>query len=99
MTHSTTPPRHEPGEEYAGPATLLADDAEVPTNVRLRGHVDPIDGRFHWYGRLDADPRIDDLGNGARVTVSTGHGSATGRLSDVDPWGRFRIGGTGKPPF
>lgn len=87
------------GEEYAGPAVLVAGEAAVPVIVRLRGHVDPIDGLFHWYGRLDADPAVDALGNGARVTLRTGHGEASGRLRDVDPWGRLRIEGTGPAPF
>jgi len=92
-------PDHEPGEAYDGLATLTLDDGEVEAQVRLRGHFDPIDGRFHWYGRLGADPAIDAVGNGGSVTVTTAHGRAEGRLSDVDPWGRFRIGGTGRPPF
>jgi hypothetical protein len=33
------------------------------------------------------------------VVLRTAHGSAEGRLSDVDPWGRFRIAGVGRPPF
>ena len=63
---------HEHDEDdYRGPATLVADDREIPVEVVLRGHFQPIDGRFHWYGRLSAS----------------------------DPWGRYRITGTGKPPF
>jgi len=93
------PSAHEPGEAYDGPATITLDEGRVETGVRLRGHVDPIDGRFHWYGRIDADPAIDAIGNGGRVIVTTTHGTAEGRLSDVDPWGRFRVSGTGRPPF
>ena len=37
--------------------------------------------------------------SGATVTLVTPHGAAQARLSDVDPWGRFRVSGTGKPPF
>ena len=49
---------------------------------------------------MAADPRIDaEHSPGAEVTLVTPHGEATGRLSDLDPWGRFRISGTGDPPF
>ena len=66
--------------------------------MRLRGHFEPIDGRFHWWGRVGADEALDDQHDpGASVTLATPHGEATGRLSDVDPWGRFRISGN-RPP-
>lgn len=71
----------------------------MAVRVTLRGHFEPLDGRFHWYGRIAADERLVALGTGTTVTLTTPHGSAQGRLSDVDPWGRFRISGTGKPPF
>ena len=87
---------HEPEESYDGPARV--DETEVV--VRLRGHFEPIDGRFHWWGRIAADDRIDaGHPSGATVTLVTPHGRAEGRLSDRDPWGRFRISGTGRPPF
>ena len=87
---------HEPGEEYAGPAVL---DASVDVQVRLRGHVEPIDGRFHWWGRIATHPALDAVDPGSTVRLATPHGEAEGRLSDVDPWGRFRVTGTGRPPF
>jgi hypothetical protein len=92
---------HEPAEEYVGPAQLAGPDAQpLPVEVTLRGRFEPIDGRFHWYGRVAADAGLDDRhAAGDTVTLTTPHGSAEGRLSDVDPWGRFRISGTGRPPF
>ena len=94
---------HEPGEQFTGSAVIVAGgiDAvpvEVAVEVDLRGFFEPIDGRFHWHGRLAAQPRLA-VSSGASVTVRTPHGSAVGRLSDVDPWGRFRITGLGRPPF
>ncbi|KQW49314.1 hypothetical protein ASC77_11570 [Nocardioides sp. Root1257] len=93
MTH------HEPQEEYGGPATVVSGEARIPVDADLRGRFDPIDGRFHWYGRLAASPDLDAVGTGSTVTVTTEHGSAEGRLSDADPWGRLRVSGTGRPPF
>ncbi|MDF1606454.1 DUF4873 domain-containing protein [Nocardioides sp. YIM 152315] len=97
MTHAA--PHHEAREEYAGPATLVAGEAELVVEVDLRGRFEPIDGRFHWYGRLAAAPELGEVRPGSTVTLTTEHGSAEGRLNDVDPWGRPRISGLGRPPF
>lgn len=86
---------HEPQEQYDGPARI--EDTAV--QVRLRGHFQPIDGLFHWWGRISTDAALETQASGATVTLETPYGLAVGRLSDVDPWGRFRISGTGKPPF
>ena len=86
---------HEPQERYDGPARVA--DHEV--DVVLRGHFEPIDGKFHWWGRIAPDPQLTERASGSTVEIATPHGSAVGRLSDVDPWGRFRIAGTGSPPF
>ena len=89
-----------PAEEYAGPATVSVGDSAVDVDVLLRGHFEPLDGRFHWYGRIGAGAGLADHARaGDTVTLTTPHGTAAGRLSDVDPWGRFRISGTGRPPF
>lgn len=95
----------EPAEEYAGTAQLSSDaasasDAPIEVVVTLRGHFEPIDGRFHWYGRIVANPRLDERHHaGDTVVLTTPSGAAAGRISDVDPWGRFRIAGVGRPPF
>ncbi|HET6627700.1 MAG TPA: DUF4873 domain-containing protein [Nocardioidaceae bacterium] len=88
-------------EGYDGPAELLADDAPVlQVSVTLRGVFQPIDGRYHWYGRVAAHDGIDDLvRSGASVVLRTPHGEAAGRLADRDTWGRYRISATGVPPF
>lgn len=91
---------HEPAETYAGAGSLIADGTELTVEVTLRGHFEPLDGRFHWYGRIATDDAVTARHrSGATVTLATPHGRAEGRISDVDPWGRFRISGTGAPPF
>ena len=90
---------HEPQESYDGPATVRTGEVETGLEVRLRGHFQPIDGLFHWWGRVAADEALGDDRSGSTVTLVTAYGEATGRLSDRDPWGRFRIAGTGRPPF
>jgi hypothetical protein len=87
-------------EGYDGPAALLTGDTAVTVEVRLRGAFQPIDGRYHWYGRLSADPDVDALvDSGTDLVIRTPHGETAARLSDRDPWGRYRITGTSRPPF
>lgn len=88
-----------PDDEYVGPATLTLEAREVPVEVTLRGAFQPIDGRFHWYGRIAATEALADVRSGAAGTLTTPRGTAAAKLSDVDPWGRFRVTGTGRPPF
>ncbi len=89
-------------DDYRGNAVVFTEDAEVTIDeVVLRGHFQPIDGRFHWYGRLPAGDDIAELAGGKKrnVVVHTAEGEAVGTLSDPDPWNRYRIAGVGRPPF
>ena len=89
-------------EGYAGSASVLLDDHEVEVSVDLRGHFEPLDGTFHWYGRVDPAGSLHleaTIRSGASVVVRTSYGEANGTLSDRDPWGRYRLAGQGKPPF
>ncbi|MEU6132617.1 DUF4873 domain-containing protein [Saccharopolyspora sp. NPDC047091] len=90
-----------PDEEYEGEAVLFTAEREVPVAVLLRGHFQPIDGRFHWYGRVAADDAVAELAGGRKtqVVLRTTRGEAVGSLSDPDPWNRYRITGVGRPPF
>jgi hypothetical protein len=86
--------------DYQGPASLVIADTEIPVEVVLRGHFQPIDGRYHWYGRITANTELDTLAPGHRsVTLRTPQGGADGVLSQPDLWRRYRISGTGRPPF
>ncbi|GAA4037594.1 DUF4873 domain-containing protein [Allokutzneria multivorans] len=103
---STTTTAHEEHDDhdedgYAGPATLITKDGEAEVEVRLAGHFEPIDGRYHWYGRVNANDKVTEAAEKHRraVVLRTPHGEAEGALSDQDPWGRFRITGLGRPPF
>lgn len=87
-------------EQYDGPAELVLETEVLPVEVTLRGFFQPIDGRFHWYGRIAHVTELTStVPAGATVLLRTPHGRAHGRLSDVDPWNRVRISGTGRPPF
>ncbi len=93
------PEHDDPG--YTGPATVVVNDTEVEVEVDLRGFFQPIDGRFHWYGRVAVNTRLNDLvsGNRADVVLRTPTGERPAELSDPDLWGRYRVSGESTPPF
>ncbi|HEX7302455.1 DUF4873 domain-containing protein [Lentzea sp.] len=93
---------HEHDEEgYSGPATLVFGTDEVAVEVELRGYFQPIDGRYHWYGRVKKNDEVTTRVEGGARTASlrTPTGEAQGTLTDQDPWGRYRVGGTSTPPY
>ena len=87
--------------DYRGEALVLAEEREIAVDVVLRGYFEPIDGRFHWYGRLRPNDEITDMAASRKVPVvlRTPVGEAVGSLSEPDPWGRYRVLGIGRPPF
>jgi hypothetical protein len=97
----TIPADHEPSHKYSGPATLEIPGAELQVAVTLKGHIDPIDGRYHWYGRVHGSNPADLPEPGrARVQLTLpGRAPATATLRERDPWGDLRITGIGEPPF
>jgi hypothetical protein len=99
---SSSPAEAERGHVgYLGAAAVLIDGAEVAVEVDLRGHFQPIDGFFHWYGRVKANPELDRLvtGNRAEVVLRTPRGESPAELADPDLWDRYRISGVSTPPF
>ncbi|MGH3662241.1 MAG: DUF4873 domain-containing protein [Micromonosporaceae bacterium] len=88
-------------DDYQGDATLLVADTEIQLEVTLRGFFQPIDGRFHWYGRLTPDERLEQIAQGGKraVLLRTRHREVEAEVSDPDPWGRYRIMGVGTPPY
>ncbi len=87
---------------YTGPATLVVAGAQIPVEVRLSGRVEPVDGRYHWAGRIapqDAVSRLVRVGTrSASLRIGDGTPVAV-RLGDVDPWGAVRVQATSPPPW
>ena len=83
---------------YDGPATVRLGDDERTVRVRLAGHVDPIDGRYHWQGtafdELPGDMRLPQ-----QITVSIGDQQAQARIVERPPQGGYSVAGVGAPPF
>jgi cation diffusion facilitator CzcD-associated flavoprotein CzcO len=84
-------------EIYEGPATLTAPSGDHSVRVRLTGHLDPIDGKYHWQG-IASGARELPQGSGP-VTLTTGASTAQARITEQTPWGSHSIAGVGAPPF
>ncbi|MEE3852282.1 DUF4873 domain-containing protein [Gordonia sp. LSe1-13] len=89
-------------EVFDGAAAVSADGcADLVVRLRLVGHLDPLDGRYHWAGtafgneiRRWKDDRVRS------VTVSIdGREPVDARLAEVTPSGAVRIVGVGAPPY
>jgi Domain of unknown function (DUF4873) len=89
------------GEGYTGQATLTVGGTDFDIEVELRGHFQPIDGRYHWYGRIARHDGLHAaLGTGrASGVLATPEGRAPCELSDLDPWFRYRVTGISTPPY
>jgi cation diffusion facilitator CzcD-associated flavoprotein CzcO len=90
-------------QTYDGMATLTIAGASHPVRVRLAGHLDPIDGRYHWQGTLFSSPGEplpdDELRQIRTATLTVGERSATARIVEQTPWGTHAVAGVGAPPY
>ncbi|MDT5337600.1 MAG: hypothetical protein QOD90_3105 [Mycobacterium sp.] len=83
---------------YDGPAVLATGDSDHPVRVRLTGHLDPIDGRYHWRGTVfEAVPA--DVLKTPHVSLTVGDRTAAARITEKTPWGTYSVTGEGAPPF
>jgi hypothetical protein len=78
---------------------LAKEWAERPTiGMALAGHIDPIDGRYHWQGTV-----FDELPVDAKlpkqITVTVGDHHAKARIVERPPQGGYSVAGVGAPPF
>jgi hypothetical protein len=94
-------PEHD-DDGYEGPAQLRFDDRTIDVEVVLAGHLEPLDGKYHWYGRVVRHAAVDAAKTAGVTGVGLsidGRESAEGRLAEHDAWGNMRITGLGAPPF
>lgn len=82
---------------WHGPAWI----ADTEVSLHGTGRWEPVDGHYHWAGRIAPEPRIVRLLRSGRrdVLVRVGDRTAPGRLVEVDPWGGVRVTGVGAPPW
>lgn len=83
---------------YEGPAALRLHDVDHSVRVRLTGHLDPIDGRYHWRGMVFDWAPATALRLPQPVSVSIGDRASEGQLTEMTPWGTYRVTGVGAPP-
>jgi cation diffusion facilitator CzcD-associated flavoprotein CzcO len=89
----------EDHETYDGAATLTVGGAQREVRVRLTGHLDPLDGRYHWQGTV-FDPLTGGALKNSRVaTLTVGERSAPARIVEQTPWGTHSVAGVGTPPY
>ena len=69
--------------------------------VDLRGHFEPIDGRYHWYGRIGKNEALAAALRGLKTSgvIQTPQGSGPCEVAEPDAWDRYRITGYSTPPF
>jgi Domain of unknown function (DUF4873) len=84
---------------YDGPAEMRVDDVDHAVRVRLTGHLDPIDGRYHWRGMVYELAPDTTLRMPQPVSVSIGNRTAKAQLTEVTPWGTHCVAGVGAPPY
>jgi cation diffusion facilitator CzcD-associated flavoprotein CzcO len=86
---------------YEGVATLTIAGSEHPVRVRLAGHLDPIDGHYHWQGTVFGSAALPDeaLKQTRTATLTVGDRSASARIIEKTPWGTHTVAGVGAPPY
>jgi hypothetical protein len=77
---------------------LTAAGTSERVRVRLIGHIDPIDGQYHWQGTV-FDPLPPDVIRARTVTLAVGEHNAPARITEETPQGTHSIAGVGAPPF
>jgi cation diffusion facilitator CzcD-associated flavoprotein CzcO len=85
-------------EIYDGTAALELAGTRHVVRVRLTGHLDPIDGRYHWRGTVFDPLPAEVVTQTPAVTLTVGVRAAPARITEQTPWG-YSIAGVGAPPF
>ena len=89
----------EPDEIYDGPATLTVDGRDVAGRVRLIGHLDAVDGRYHWQGTVFGALPEGARSRAAAARLTIADRTVPARVVEKTPWGTHMIAGSGDPPF
>jgi cation diffusion facilitator CzcD-associated flavoprotein CzcO len=84
---------------YDGPATVTVADICRDANVRIAGHIDPIDGQYHWQGTLFGQFPAEVLTRVRTVTLVVGDRRVSARVTEQTPQGTYSIAGVGSPPL
>ena len=91
-------PEEDDDEVYDGPAVLHVGETDYAARVRLTGHLDPIDGQYHWQGTV-FEGLPDDVLKRPKVTLSVNGRTTQARITERTPQGVYSVSGVGTPPF
>lgn len=70
---------------------LETERGTYDVRAQMAGRVEPVDGRYHWDGRIAPDPRVADLvRSGLRDATLDGKPV---KLTEIDPWGGVIVRG------
>lgn len=94
---SSSAPDYE--DTYDGTATLEIGGTRQPVHVRLIGHLDPLDGNYHWQGTIFDTLPEESVKRSRTATLSVGDRSAPARIVEQTPWGTHSVAGVGEPPY
>lgn len=89
----------EDDQTYDGAATLTLAGARFRVRVRLTGHLDPINGNYHWQGTVFDSLPETSLTHARAATLTIGGRSAPARITEQTPWGTHSVAGVGPPPY
>ena len=84
---------------YDGVATLIWAGSRRRVRVRLAGHLNPIDGNYHWQGTVFDHLPEDALRREHTATLTVGERSAPIRILERTPLGARSVAGVGAPPY
>ncbi|WP_431233176.1 DUF4873 domain-containing protein [Mycolicibacterium psychrotolerans] len=82
---------------YDGEAELDVAGVRCLVRVRLAGHLNPIDGQYHWQGLAYGAPDTVAAGKPAQLTI--GNRSVAVKLVERVPSGQLMVSGVGSPPY
>jgi hypothetical protein len=85
-------------DAYDGPAVLAREGVSEQVRVTLAGHIEPVDGQYHWQGTV-LGALSDHLKQARSVTLTVGEKSAAARITEHTAQGTHSIAGVGQPPF
>lgn len=89
----------EDDDTYDGAATLALAGAEHPVRVRLTGHLNPIDGQYHWQGTIFCSLPDEAFKRARTATLTVGARTVPARIVEQTPWGTHTVTGVGAPPY
>lgn len=87
---------------YMGPVVVAVDEGDVTVSVTLTGLFSPLDGNFHWYGRIASNDAVHEKmkpGTGLVWLRIADRTPVPAKLGHADVWNRIRVTGIGQPPY